>query len=285
MLFVHVDCDDLWIYRQDYGLPAADGPSIYDDALPRILDLLERQGVSATLFVVGADLARQRVRQVLRTAVERGHAIANHTQDHPADFGVCEPQLRARQVAIADESIRTALGVNPIGFRGSAYRFDSTVRAALVGLGYRYDSSHYPGWTLKAMTLAMRAKGSHKSLGGSVEAGAGLRHWYGAQPDPGGLLEVPILTLTRLHLPVHTTALYAFGPLYARAATALMRVRAPHGVFLLHAIDGLEAGAAPELGMLPTLKHGVEWRLRVVDAVLEAVRSRGSIGTTEALLA
>jgi hypothetical protein len=285
MLFVHVDCDDLWVYRQDYGLPAAEGPSIYDEALPRLLDTLERQGVRGTLFVVGADLDRQRVRQVLRAAIERGHAIANHTQDHRGDFGVCDPHLRARQVTVAHDSIRAALAVNPIGFRGSAYCFDSIVRAALVGLDYRYDSSLYPGWTLKLMTLAMRAKGADKTLGGPGDDRVALPQWYGASSDPGGLLEVPILTVTRLLLPVHTTALYALGPLYTRAATGLMRVRAPHGVFVLHAIDGLEASVAPELDMLPTLKRPLEWRLGVIDAVIEAARARGEIATTEELLA
>jgi peptidoglycan/xylan/chitin deacetylase (PgdA/CDA1 family) len=284
VLFVHVDCDDLWVYRQDYGLAATDGPSIYDEALPRLLERFEASGVRATLFVVGADLSRQRVREVLRGAIDRGHAIANHTQDHRDDFGVCEPQLRAHQVAEADEAIKAHLGVTPIGFRGSAYCFDSTVRAALVARAYRYDSSHYPGWTLKLMGLAMRAKGATKALGGPKADRVELPAWYGG-PDPGGLVEVPIMTLTRLQLPVHTTALYAFGRPYARAATALLRARPPRGVFLLHAIDGLEAAAAPELGTLPTLKRPLDSRLRTIDSVLDAARARGEIATTESLLA
>jgi peptidoglycan/xylan/chitin deacetylase (PgdA/CDA1 family) len=284
VLFVHVDCDDLWVYRQDYGLTPTDGPSIYDEALPRLLDLFEASGVRATLFVIGADLGRQRVRQVLRGAIERGHAIANHTQDHRDDFGVCDPQLRAQQVAEADEAIRANLGVTPLGFRGSAYCFDSTVRAALVARGYRYDSSHYPGWTLKLMGVAMRARGATKPLGGPAADRLTLPHWYGG-PDPGGLVEVPIMTLTRLALPVHTTALYAFGPIYARAATALLKARPPRGVFLLHAIDGLEGAAAPDLATLPTLKRPLDWRLQTIGAVLDAARARGEIATTESLLA
>jgi hypothetical protein len=285
VLFVHVDCDDLWVYRQDYGLPPDGGPSIYDHALPRLLELFEGRGVRATLFVVGSDLSRQRAREVLRGAIERGHAIANHTQDHRGDFGVCDPRLRAEQVVAGDEAIRATLGVTPIGFRGSAYCFDSTVRAALVGLGYRYDSSYYPGWTLRLMALAMRAKGADKALGGPEDDRVEPPHWYGAGPAPEGLVEVPILTLTRLRLPVHTTALYAFGPPYARVATALLGARPPHGVFLLHAIDGLEQAAAPELDMLPTLKRPLDWRLRVIEAMLDAARGRGELATTEALLA
>jgi peptidoglycan/xylan/chitin deacetylase (PgdA/CDA1 family) len=285
VLFVHVDCDDLWVYRQDYGLAAVEGASIYADALPRLLELLERHGARATLFVVGADLARRRVRQVLREAVERGHAIANHTQDHRGDFGICEPHQRARQVALADDSIRAALDVSPVGFRGSAYCFDSAVRDVLVERGYRYDSSHYPGLTLKLMTLAMRAKGATKKLGGPAHERWDLPHWHGQGAAPGRLVEVPILTLTRARLPVHTTALFAFGPHYSRGAVSLLGVRAPHGVFLLHAVDGLDPAAAPELGLLPTLKRPLEWRLGVIERVLETARTHGEIATTEATLA
>jgi hypothetical protein len=285
VLFVHVDCDDLWVYRQDYGLSAGGGGSVYDEALPRLLELFEQRGIRATLFVVGSDLGRERAREVLRGAIERGHAIANHTQDHRGDFGVCDPRLRAEQVAGADAAIRGNLGVSPIGFRGSAYWFDSTVRASLVGLGYRYDSSRYPGWTLKLMALAMRAKGADKALGGPQGDRFELPYWYGVGPAPGDLVEVPVLTLTRLRLPVHTTALYAFGGPYTRVATALMGARAPHGVFLLHAIDGLEPSAASELDMLPTLKRPLDWRLHVIAAVLDAARERGEIATTEELLA
>jgi peptidoglycan/xylan/chitin deacetylase (PgdA/CDA1 family) len=278
VLFVHVDCDELWVYHQDYGLDSAPGGSIYDEAVPRLLELFERHGVRATLFVVGADLERDQTREVLRDAVRRGHAVANHTQDHRPDFGVCEPALRAEQVARGHDAITAALGAAPVGFRGSAYCFDPAVEAVLRERGYRYDSSHYPGWTLALMTLAMRAKGATKSLGGErVE----LPHWYGGgRPDE--LVELPIATLTRARLPMHTTAIYAFGPAYARAAIALIRARAPHGVFLLHAIDALDAEAAPELATLPTLKRPLDWRLELIGAVLAAA---GSGPTSESVLA
>jgi hypothetical protein len=37
--------------------------------------------------------------------------------------------------------------------------------------------------------------------------------------------------------------------------------------------------------MLPTLKRPLDWRLHVVEAVLDAARARGEIATTESLLA
>jgi peptidoglycan/xylan/chitin deacetylase (PgdA/CDA1 family) len=238
--------------------------------------------VKATLFVVGADLERERVRNVLREALARGHAVANHSQDHPADFGACEPDARARQVALAHESIRATLGVSPVGFRGPGYVFDSVVRETLRERGYRYDSSYYPGWTPALMQLAMRAKGARKPLGGDrVE----LPRWDGGAPSGQGLVEVPILTVTRLRLPAHTTALFAFGARYTSVISRLLRSRPAHGVFLLHAVDGLDSATAPRLGMLPTLKRPLGARLSAIGDVLEAAARHGEIRTTESALA
>jgi len=62
---------------------------------------VDRYGAKATLFVVGTDLKHDQVRNVLRDAIRRGHAIANHTQDHLGDFGDCDPTAKARPVALA----------------------------------------------------------------------------------------------------------------------------------------------------------------------------------------
>jgi peptidoglycan-N-acetylglucosamine deacetylase len=281
LIQVHVDLDDLWVYEQDYALEAESGASIFDDAVPRLLDLFEAHGARATLFTIGRDLAGERARAVLRDALARGHAVANHTQDHLAGFGLLDAEGKAAQVATADETIRDALGAKAVGFRGPGYVFDDGLRDVLVGRGYRYDSTRYPGWTVPLMSIAMRSKGATKALG---RPEIDLPDFYGRGPAPAGMVEVPMMTVTRLLLPAHTTAIYAFGPAYAKAIHALLRPRPPRGVFLLHAIDGLDAAAAPHLGMLPTLRRPLEWRLDVVAGVLDAARAHGPIETTETLL-
>jgi peptidoglycan/xylan/chitin deacetylase (PgdA/CDA1 family) len=275
-----VDLDDLWVYEQDYGLSTAGEGSIYDDAVPRLLDLFEAHETRATLFVIGSDLSRDRVRDVLRDALERGHAVANHTQDHRPDFGQLPEEEKVVQVTAADDALRETLGASPVGFRGPGYVFDDALRDALAARGYRYDSTRYPGWTTALMNVTMRAKGATKALG---SPDIDLPTWWG-RGIPDRMVELPIMTVSRLHLPAHTTALYAFGRAYVAGIRPLLRAREPHGVFLLHAIDGLDAAAAPHLDMLPTLARPLEWRLKVIGDVLDAARGGGRIETTEALL-
>src|SRR5665213_488321 len=58
-----------------------DGP--HPDVTPRILSLLERYKARAVFFVVGARIPR--APHVLRTILEQGHALGNHSFSHPND--------------------------------------------------------------------------------------------------------------------------------------------------------------------------------------------------------
>ena len=52
---VQVDVDDLWVYYQSIGRNAPDGARalIYEQGIPRLLELFERHSIRATFFVVG----------------------------------------------------------------------------------------------------------------------------------------------------------------------------------------------------------------------------------------
>lgn len=291
-MFVHVDCDDFWLYRSEYGTAGGDDASrsVYDHALPRLLQAVESQGVRATLFVVARDLERPGVGDtatgVLRGALERGHAVANHSYGHSASFAEQSDEERQRDVTRAHEVLATRLGTPLMGFRGPGYYFDRGLRDLLVHHGYRYDGSRYPGWTPAAMRLATRRKGSNKDVGAlPSNAYSGMSTWSGTGVAPPGLVSVPILTLTPLQLPTHTTAQHAFGPAYARLVRAFVARGSGRGVFLLHALDGVDAAEAPDLAMLPTLQRPLEWRLGLVRDVLRAATGQGHVVTTEQALA
>lgn len=57
-----------------------DGPD--PEWTPRLLDLLEHHGARGTFFVVGEAAARHR--DLLQRLVDAGHALGNHTWDHPS---------------------------------------------------------------------------------------------------------------------------------------------------------------------------------------------------------
>ena len=70
-----------------------DGP--HPKFTPDLLDILQEHGARATFFVVGA--AVRRYPHIVRRAAEAGHAIGNHTWDHPS-FPFISRRERFRQV-------------------------------------------------------------------------------------------------------------------------------------------------------------------------------------------
>jgi len=65
-----------------------DGP--HPEYTPRLLEILERLQARATFFMVGE--AAQRHREIVRRVADAGHAIGNHSWDHPSF-----PQITGRE--------------------------------------------------------------------------------------------------------------------------------------------------------------------------------------------
>ena len=78
-----------------------DGP--HPDSTPQILDILKKHKAHATFFMLG-DCA-QRYPDLVRDAAQAGHAIGNHSWDHPSfpliSAGGRRAQIRACQKALA----------------------------------------------------------------------------------------------------------------------------------------------------------------------------------------
>ncbi len=86
---ISIDLDEVPCYCAIHGLPVPRDDrahAIYDRALPRLLDLLEAEGIRATLFVVGRDLDRPAVRSALRAAATHGHELGSHSLSHYYDL-------------------------------------------------------------------------------------------------------------------------------------------------------------------------------------------------------
>lgn len=88
-----------------------DGPSRYTEM---ILDRLAEHRVKATFFVVGRQVRRQRA--VVQRAAAEGHAIGNHSWDHPHLPGL-PPTVIRRQLERTSAAIADVLGSPPHLFR------------------------------------------------------------------------------------------------------------------------------------------------------------------------
>lgn len=118
-----------------------------DRNIDRWIEVLDRQGVKSTCFVLG-EFAQRFPTAVIKLA-QAGHEIASHSYTHDLIYQMTREQFR--------ENLTRALGVvgdlvgkKPVGFRAPSWSVDSRVPwfcEELERQGIEYDSSEFPIWT------------------------------------------------------------------------------------------------------------------------------------------
>jgi len=134
-----------------------DGPDPI--STPRVLDVLQHHGAKATFFVLGKHATRYPY--LIRQIAESGHALANHSFDHPRfptlDRGHRLAQMRACEAAMAPYGCK--LFRPPRGLQSIRSRIDALI------LGYevvtwnvvaRDWEDHEPDWTLNLLESEVR---------------------------------------------------------------------------------------------------------------------------------
>lgn len=285
---VHVDCDNLWIYENEFGFPRSDDQDlIYTRALPTLAEAFGRWGAKATFFVIGSELVRPSCRAFCRDALAAGHRIASHGHSHRVDFARLGPDQLRQEIVDADRAIGEALGCKAIGFRSPGYAADPAIHAALIDCGYRYDSSVLPGpggLLMKAYMMLAGQGRNGKSFGPLSALLARSRPYRLTARGAPDLWEFPIATFPGLRLPIHSTFAYRLGDGYLRTALRLLCRSPGHHVYLLHAIDGLDDPVADRFrGQVPALAVPFQERMAFLARLGE--RLHGRVRLTEDLVA
>ena len=146
------DCSDAVAITID------DGP---DPAVtPRVLDLLEQAGASATFFCIGERVLRYAA--LAQQIVQRGHAIENHSQHHRHHFSLLGPRAMHNEIAAAQASICRVTGMTPRFFRAPAGLRNPFLDPVLHGLALQLAS-----WTRRGFdTVTGDAERVHQRLSG-----------------------------------------------------------------------------------------------------------------------
>ena len=80
---ISLDLDDQWSYRKVHGDEGWESfPSYLDIVVPIFLDVFDKLDIKITFFVVGQDAAIEKNHKILRSIIERGHEIGNHSFHH-----------------------------------------------------------------------------------------------------------------------------------------------------------------------------------------------------------
>lgn len=266
-----IDLDDYGDYASLLALRPEAGAarSLYDDGVPRLLELLDRHALRATFFAIGRDAASPRKAALLRGLVAQGHEVANHSYAHPYDFRLLSRAAKRREILDADAAIADAIGVRPCGFRAPSFSVDAETLELLEEAGYAYDSSVVPSPVLWGMQLYATCfvRRQRYDLGSPASVLAprmpyaprrGGRVWERAR-SPGGalrLLEIPCSVSRLLRVPLYGTVLRTLGP--RARARCFARRTGEDGVVhaLFHLLDVAEPDGTPlgaALARLPAL--------------------------------
>jgi len=89
-----------------------DGPTNLSN---RILDVLNKNGVKATFFWLGKNLADNK--QIIEKAKKNGHQIANHSWDHTNGCNSDENVIWEQQVSRTIEELKTVAGIQSKYYR------------------------------------------------------------------------------------------------------------------------------------------------------------------------
>lgn len=89
-----------------------DGPN--DPHTLRLLEVLSRQGVRATFFLIGRYVAQRP--EIARAIVAAGHEVANHTYTHPSLLFLSPAQVR-KELADCEQALTDAVGAHAPLFR------------------------------------------------------------------------------------------------------------------------------------------------------------------------
>jgi peptidoglycan/xylan/chitin deacetylase (PgdA/CDA1 family) len=150
------------IARSEISLTFDDGPD--PEVTPKILDMLERAGVTATFFCIG-----ERSREfagLCREMVARGHGVENHSRRHLRMFALLGFGGIRREVAAAQTSIAQASGVAPRFFRAPAGVRSPLLDPVLHELGLRLVS-----WTRRGFDTRRQPEAVTTRLLAGLQAG------------------------------------------------------------------------------------------------------------------
>ena len=106
--------------------------------VPRILRLLDRQGIRATFFVPG--YTAERWPEVVRAIRDAGHEIGHHGYLHEGARSAPDLETEEGWLLRGLEALDKAAGVRPVGYRAPMWELSYRLPALLAKHGFIYDS-------------------------------------------------------------------------------------------------------------------------------------------------
>lgn len=289
MASISLDLDDQWSYMKVHGDEGWDKfPSYLDVVLPITLDVLDKLGIKITFFIVGQDAAIEKNHGVLKSIVDRGHEVANHSFHHESWLKTYSKEKIEEEIRIAEEAILKATGKRTNMFRGPGFSWSNDLLEVLQKRGYIFDASLLPTYISPLMrkyyfwksNLSKAEKESRKELFGSFREG-----FYPLKPftwrfrNNTSLMEIPVTTMPVFKIPFHQSYLLYISnvstglmKLYLRFAILMCRLTRTQPSYLLHPLDLIGKDVVPELEFFPGMNVLSPRKLEIFETTMRMLK-------------
>ncbi|WP_410671568.1 polysaccharide deacetylase family protein [Amycolatopsis sp. cmx-4-68] len=295
---VSVDLDNLWAYLKTHGDPGwREHPSFLPSAVPRLLEILGEQGLTTTVFVVGADAVREDGAKAVAEIAAAGHEVGNHSFGHEPWLHRYTRDRLEDELSRTEDAITAAGAPRPTGFRGPGYSVTRDLVELLAERGYAYDASTLPTWVgplarayhNRTVPAGAGGEGQDELFGGVSRVLAPVHAYRWRTCGGSALVELPVTTMPLLRTPIHGSYLLQLHEVsprlargYFRAALRLCRARGVSPSLLLHPTDVLGAAEAPGMEFFPGMAAPGGRKVAWLGWVLAALREHFDIvGTGE----
>ncbi|HEY7569514.1 MAG TPA: polysaccharide deacetylase family protein [Gemmatimonadaceae bacterium] len=286
-----LDLDNLWSYMKTHGDAGWQSrPTYLPRVVPVALELLESLKLAITFFVVGVDADRDENGAALRSIVEAGHEIGNHSYEHEPWLHRYSHGALEEEIDKAEDAIVRCVGQRPRGFRGPGFSHSAELLDVLAHRGYRFDASTFPTvlgplarlYYFAAAKLTPAQREERAALFGSWSAALWPNEPYEwALPSGRRLLEIPVTVCPFVRTPFHLSyVLYLAGYsertalAYWRSALAICRLAGVAPSVLLHPLDFIDASITPQLRFFPGMNVPGDAKRRLLRTALGILREQ-----------
>jgi len=282
---VSLDLDNKWSYMKTHGDSGWDQyPTYLDTVVPRFLDVMHKQDLKMTVFIVGQDASREENFEALASISAAGHEIGNHSFNHEPWLHLYSQQELVTELAKTEEHLERVTGQCPIGFRGPGFSFTEELLQILIRRGYKYDGSTFPTFLgpvarlyyFMSTRLDKEQRAERKELFGQFSEGFRSLRPYQWKFAEGELTEIPVTTMPFIKSPIHASyvlylAQYStlLAKTYWKLALTMCRMSNVAPSLLLHPLDFMGGDDDSDLAFFPAMGRPTEPKIELTAWMIE----------------
>ncbi len=284
-----LDLDNLWSYMKTHGDAGWQSrPTYLPHMVPIALEVLESLKLDITFFVVGVDADRDENGDALRSIVNAGHEVGNHSYEHEPWLHRYSLGALEEEIDKAEDAIVRCVGQRPRGFRGPGFSHSAGLLEVLAHRGYHFDASTFPTvlgplarlYYFAAAKLTPAQREERGALFGSWSAALWPNEPYEwALPSGRRLLEIPVTVCPFVRTPFHLSYVLYLASYservalaYWRSALWACRLAGVAPSVLLHPLDVIDASVAPPLRFFPGMDLPGAAKRRILRTALGILR-------------